>query len=38
MGLLFRKNGINIIKQQRNFLFAIMTIGQKEEREKKIKS
>ena len=29
MVLLFRNNGIRIIKQQRNFLFAIMTIGQK---------
>ncbi|MBI2102957.1 class I SAM-dependent methyltransferase [Candidatus Woesearchaeota archaeon] len=31
--LLFRKNGVKVIKQQRNFLFAIMTIGQKEEKE-----
>lgn len=32
MGLLFRNNGIKLIKQQRNFLFAIMTIGQKREK------
>ena len=36
MRSLFRKNGIKIMKQQRNFLFAIMSIGQKEE--KKIKN
>jgi len=34
MVLLFRNNGIRIIKQQRNFLFAIMTIGQKKKNHK----
>ncbi len=29
MKLLFNNNGINVIKQKRNFLFAIMTVGQK---------
>ena len=38
MGLLFKKNGLKIARQQRNFLFAIMTIGQKEERGKKDKN
>lgn len=32
MRWLFRSNGIKTIKQKRNFLFAIMTIGQKREK------
>lgn len=36
MILLFKKNGLKIVKQQRNFLFAIMTIGKKEEQDKNL--